>query len=57
LIRITIEAETPAEGASLFKLWLDDKVIGEGLTAAQAHLLVGEILARIALPKERVDSK
>ena len=47
---IRIQAETPGDTASLFRLLIDDKVVGESLTAAQAHLLVGEILGRVALP-------
>lgn len=48
--RITIELETPGDSRSLFRLLPDDGVIGENLTAAQAHLLIGEILDRIILP-------
>jgi hypothetical protein len=35
----------------MFRLRIDAKVIAEGLTAAQAHLLVGEVFERIALPR------
>jgi hypothetical protein len=49
--RIVIELETPGDSRSLFRLRLDNKVVGENLTAAQAHLLVGEILDRITLPR------
>jgi hypothetical protein len=49
--RIVIELETPGDSRSLFRLRLDDKVVGEYLTAVQAHLLVGEILDRITLPR------
>jgi hypothetical protein len=49
--RIVIALETPGDSRSMFRLLLDDAVIGENLTAAQAHLLVGEILDRITLPK------
>ena len=49
-VEIRIQAETPGDSASLFRLLIDDKVVGESLTAAQAHLLVGEILGRVALP-------
>jgi hypothetical protein len=30
---------------------MDDLVIGENLTAAQAHLIIGEVLDRITLPR------
>jgi hypothetical protein len=49
--RIVIELETPGDSRSLFRLRLDDKVVGENLTAVQAHLLIGEILDRITLPR------
>ena len=50
--QIRIQAETPGESASLFRLMIDEKIVGEHLTVAQAHLLVGEILSRVALPGE-----
>ncbi len=49
--RISIELETPGDSRSMFRLLLDDKAIAEGLTAAQAHVLVGEVLDRIARPR------
>jgi hypothetical protein len=49
--RIVIELEIPGDSRSLFRLWLDKKVVGENLTAVQTHLLVGEILDRITLPR------
>jgi hypothetical protein len=49
--RIVIELETPGDSRSLFRLRLDNKVVGENLTAVQVHLLVGEILDRITLPR------
>ena len=49
--RIVIELETPGDSRSLFRLRLDNKVVGENLTAVQAHFLVGEILDRITLPR------
>lgn len=55
--RIIVELEIPGDSRSMFRLRLDDAIVGENLTAAQAHLLVGEILDRItiprSLPKER----
>ena len=39
--RIVIELEIPGDSRSLFRLRLDNKVVGENLTAAQIHLLVG----------------
>jgi hypothetical protein len=45
--RIVIELEIPGDSRSLFRLRLDNKVVGENLTAVQTHLLVGEILDRI----------
>ena len=49
--RIVVALETPGDLRSMFRLLLDETIVGENLTAAQAHLLVGEILDRITLPK------
>jgi hypothetical protein len=47
---IAIEPESPGDSATLFRLRIDQRVVGEELTAAQTHLLIGEILGRIVLP-------
>jgi hypothetical protein len=51
LRQIVVEAETVGDSRTMFRLRIDSNVIAEGLTAAQAHLLVGEILDRFTLPK------
>jgi hypothetical protein len=51
LRQIMVEAETAGDSRTMFRLRIDANVIAEGLTAAQAHLLVGEILDRFTLPK------
>ena len=51
LREIVVEAETIGDSRTMFRLRIDANVIAEGLTAAQAHLLVGEILDRFTLPK------
>ena len=51
LRQIVVEAETPGDSRTMFRLRIDANLIAEDLTTAQAHLLVGEILGRIALPK------
>jgi hypothetical protein len=51
LRQIVVEAETVGDSRTMFRLRIDATVIAEGLTAAQAHLLVGEILDRFTLPK------
>ena len=53
LRQIVIEAETPGDSRTMFRLRIDTSVIAEDLTTVQAHLLVGEILERIALPKPK----
>ena len=50
--QIVIELETPGDSRTMFRLRVDDNLIAEDLTAVQAHILVGEILERIALPKQ-----
>ncbi len=49
---IAIEAETVDDPWTMFRLRINGKVVGEDLTAVQTHLLVGEILERIVLPKK-----
>ena len=51
LRQIVVEAETPGDSRTMFRLRIDANLIAEDLTTAQAHLLVDEILERIALPK------
>jgi hypothetical protein len=55
--RIVIELEIPGDSASLFRLRLDNKVVGENLTAAQTHLLVCEILVVLLLDGGRANSQ
>ena len=49
--QIIIETEAPGDSRTMFRLRIDAKLIAESLTAVQAHILVGEILERIALPR------
>src|SRR5208282_5387025 len=50
--QIVIELETPGDSRTMFRLRIDASLIADDLTAAQAHVLAGEILDRIILPKE-----
>ena len=50
--RILVELETPGDSRSMFRLLLDNEIVGENLTAVQAHLLIGEVFDRIALPRQ-----
>ncbi len=49
--QIVIELETPGDSRTMFRLHIGENFIADGLTAVQAHILVGEILERIALPE------
>jgi hypothetical protein len=51
--RIVIETEAPGDSRTMFRVRMDDLVLGENLTAAQAHLIVGEVLDRITLPRQK----
>jgi len=51
---IVVELETPGDSRTMFRLLIDDIVVGESLTAVQAHLLAGEIFGRITVPRQRV---
>jgi len=55
--QIAIELETPGDSRTMFRLRLDKNLIADGLTAVQAHILVGEILELIALPKAGRDGR
>jgi D-serine dehydratase len=48
-MQIIIETQKDGDPASLFDVIVDSKTIAEGLTAAQAHVLVGELLERLVL--------
>jgi hypothetical protein len=50
-VDITIEAESPGDSRTLFRVRLGRELVGVQLTAAEVHLLVGQFLERIALPK------
>jgi hypothetical protein len=45
--QIVIEAETPDDSRTMFRLRVDDTLVGEGLTTAQAQIVVGEVLEEI----------
>jgi hypothetical protein len=45
--QIVIEAETPDDSSTMFRLRVDETVEAEGLTSAQAQIAVGEILEEI----------
>jgi hypothetical protein len=51
--RITLELETPGDSRTMFRVYVDDDLVGESLTAVQAHILVGRALDRISLPQVR----
>jgi hypothetical protein len=55
--RIVIEAEPPDDSRTVFRMCVDANLIGEGLTSAQVHMLVGEILDRIDLPEATPPAK
>jgi hypothetical protein len=54
LATIRVESETPGDSRTMFRLRIGEKMVGENLTAMQAHLLVGEILQRIVLGRPMI---
>jgi hypothetical protein len=56
-MKIAFETETPNDSRTLFQVRIDERLIAEGLTAVQVHVLVGEVLERIALPQRAVRKK
>jgi hypothetical protein len=52
-VKITIETETPNDSATMFRVKIDDKTVGQNLTAVQTHLVVYEIMVRIVVTRPR----
>src|ERR1700722_9526752 len=52
-MRIVIEPEVPGDSRSLFRLLVGEKVGAEGMTAAQIHILVGDILEKGRFKRKR----
>jgi hypothetical protein len=48
--RIVVELETPGDSRTMFRVLIDGKLIAEGLTAVQTHIVVGETLNQITVP-------
>jgi hypothetical protein len=53
--RSSLKPKRPGDSRTMFRLHVDAKLISEGLTAAQAHLLICEILERLVLPAKRAN--
>jgi hypothetical protein len=51
-MRIIIEAHEPSDSRSLFRLFVGEKVVAQGMTAAQIHILVGDILEKMTLQRD-----
>lgn len=49
-VKIVVEAETPGDSTTMFRVLLNGKVVGQHLTAVQAHNIVGDILERVVFP-------
>ena len=47
---IVIQSETPGASTTMFRVAIGEKVVAEHLTAVQAHILIGDILERLARP-------
>jgi hypothetical protein len=52
-MRIIIEPGEPGDFRALFRLLVGEKVVAEGMTAAQIHILVGDILEKMTLQKSQ----
>jgi hypothetical protein len=52
-LKIIIETETPNDSGTMFRVLLDDRAIGEGLTAVQAQIVAAEIIERLVLPAKQ----
>ena len=49
-MRVLLEAETPQDPGSLFRVSVNGHQLAAGLTAVQAHVLVGDALEVFLLP-------
>jgi hypothetical protein len=49
--QIVIEAEPADDSQPVFRLSINANLIAKGVTVAQAHYLVGEVLGRSAIPE------
>jgi hypothetical protein len=49
--KIVVEQEKPGNPRTLFRVLMYGNVLAEGLTAAQAHVIVGDILESLVLPQ------
>ena len=49
--RIILENNSPVDARPVFRLLVDDELIADALTPFQAHVLIGEILDRITIPR------
>jgi hypothetical protein len=49
--KIIVEQESPGNPRTLFRVMMYGNVFAEGLTAAQAHVIVGDILETLVLPQ------
>lgn len=47
---IVIQSETPGDSMTMFRVVIGERVIAERLTAAQVHILIGDILERLVHP-------
>jgi hypothetical protein len=52
-MRIIIETESPNDSRTMFRVLVDERLVGQGLTAVQAELVIGEIIERLVLPRKR----
>ena len=50
-MRTIIEAPTLGDSPKLVRLLIDEKLVAETMTASQVHVLAGDLLERIALPR------
>jgi hypothetical protein len=51
-MKLIIEHEDPGDSRALFRLLVGERVVAQGMTSAQIHILVGDILEKMTLQKE-----
>ena len=56
-MKVIIEPEEPGDSRALFRLLVGEKVVAEGMTAVQIHILIGEILEQMTLQRTPSESR
>ena len=51
-MRIIIEPEEPGDSRALFRQLVGEKLVAQGMTSAQIHILIGDTLEQMTLQRK-----